>query len=178
METERSFTRKEFALLSSSSLLKKYHGYTHGIWKFPGQGPNLSCSHSRLFNPLCRAGDRTHTSPGTGATAVGFLTPCALARTPCLFLSSLPLPPPNLSAASLSFNLPIPDAWSEGLSSPCPPRSGVRLFSAVLSFCSEFPSLKLNKDTNAFQKTNYGSWLGDTSALLSQPKDGLRGHSR
>ena len=114
METERSFTRKEFALLSSSSLLKKYHGYTHGIWRFPGQGPNLSRSHSRSFKPLCRAGVRTHTSPGTGATAVGFLTPCALARTPCLcfFPPSLPPPPPNLSATSPSFK--VSPSWTRG----------------------------------------------------------------
>ena len=57
-----------------------------GIWKFLGQGLNLShsCSNARSFNPLSQARDLTHTSTVTQATAVGAQTYLAIVGTPCL----------------------------------------------------------------------------------------------
>ena len=70
--------------------LKKFHGHTCGKCKFSGQGLNVkhswnlccSGSNTRSFNPLHWAKDWTHTSAATQATAVGFLTHCAMAGTP------------------------------------------------------------------------------------------------
>ena len=55
-------------------------GHTYSIWKFLGQGLNpshshdlcSSCDNDRSFNPLRWAGDQTHASTATQATAVGF----------------------------------------------------------------------------------------------------------
>ena len=52
----------------------------HSIWKFPGQGLNLSCScnlcclcnNTGSFNPLGLAGDQTHASTVTQTAALGF----------------------------------------------------------------------------------------------------------
>ena len=44
--------------------------------------PGHSCSNTRSFNPLCQAGNRTHTSKVTWAAAVGFLTHCTRGETP------------------------------------------------------------------------------------------------
>ena len=49
-----------------------FNGCTHGIWKFPGQGLNLSCIWNYLIS-LSRA------------AAGGFLTYCATVGTPILF---------------------------------------------------------------------------------------------
>ena len=43
----------------------------HSIWKFLGQGLNLS-GNTRSFNPLCQVGDQTCTSAVTWAAAVRF----------------------------------------------------------------------------------------------------------
>ena len=59
------------------------YGHTLGIWKFQGQELNLNhscnlhCSHGNtgFFNPLCQAGDQTHTSAATSATASQILSP-------------------------------------------------------------------------------------------------------
>ena len=65
-----------------------FNGHTHGLWRFPGQGWNQSCScdlwwhKARSFNPLHQARDWTHTSTGTPATAVRFLTQGTTAGTP------------------------------------------------------------------------------------------------
>ena len=72
-----------------------FNGPTCGTWAFPVQGLNLSCScgqcrscgKARSFNPLHQAGNRTHTSAETGATAVGFLTYYATVGTPVRCLS-------------------------------------------------------------------------------------------
>ena len=61
----------------------------HGIWKFPGQGLNLShssnlccsCSNTRFFNPLSWARDQTQASTATQHAAIGFLTYCAMTGT-------------------------------------------------------------------------------------------------
>ena len=81
-----------------------FYGHTWGIWKFPGQGLNpscscdlcCSCSNPVSFNPLCQVGDRTHASAGTWAATVWFLTHCATAGTPSFrdFLNSFPLRTP------------------------------------------------------------------------------------
>ena len=63
--------------------------HTYGIWKFPGQGLNLShgydlswrCSNAGSFNPQLWAGDQTYTSVATWASAIGFLTHCIAAGT-------------------------------------------------------------------------------------------------
>ena len=54
------------------------------IWKFTGQGLNLSCScgNAGSFNLLHRAEDGTHASAATRASAVRFITRCATAGTP------------------------------------------------------------------------------------------------
>ena len=54
-----------------------FNGCTHSIWKFPGQGLNLSCSCYNMasFNPLCWARDWTRASTVTWAAAVRFLIP-------------------------------------------------------------------------------------------------------
>ena len=70
-----------------------FYGCTHGIWKIPGQGLNPSHSYKLCssynnagsFNPLYLAGDGIHISTGTQATVVGFLTHCAMVRTPHKF---------------------------------------------------------------------------------------------
>ena len=76
------------------ALTKKYvcifNGCTCSIWKFLGERLNPShscnlccnCSSAGFFNPLHQAGDQTHASPVTCATAVRFLTHCATVRTP------------------------------------------------------------------------------------------------
>ena len=66
----------------------------HIIWKFLGQGQNLShscnlcssCGNARSFNLLSWAGDWTLTSMVTLAAAVGFLSHCATVGTPCISL--------------------------------------------------------------------------------------------
>ena len=66
--------------------------HTHGIWKFLGQGLNLSpscdlchsCSNTGSFNTLCQDRYQTHTSSVTPATVVGFLIHCATAETPMI----------------------------------------------------------------------------------------------
>lgn len=45
-----------------------------------------SCSNAGSFDPLCWAGDGTHSSTGTWATTVRFLTHCTTAGTPAYFL--------------------------------------------------------------------------------------------
>ena len=46
-------------------IIFKLYGHTCGIWRFLGQGLNLSCSSGNAgsFNPLHWAGDQTSTSP-------------------------------------------------------------------------------------------------------------------
>ena len=46
--------------------------------------PSCSCGNAGSFDPLRQAGDGTHASGVTGATAVGFLTHCTTVGTPCL----------------------------------------------------------------------------------------------
>ena len=60
---------KEFHALIFSS---PPHGYTLSRWKFPNQGLNLSwsCDNTGSFNPLCQAGNWTHASTVTQATAI------------------------------------------------------------------------------------------------------------
>ena len=63
---------------------------THGMWKFPGQGLNLSSScdlcHSRSsgtsFHPLSWASNGTPASAAVWATAVISLTHCTTAGAP------------------------------------------------------------------------------------------------
>ena len=67
-----------------------FNGTTHSIWKFLGQGLNLSCSFNLYhiagsFNPLGRAGDQASASAGTGA-AGGFLMHCTKVETLFSFL--------------------------------------------------------------------------------------------
>ena len=69
------------------------NGFIHSIWKFPGQGLNPghshSCSNTNSFDPLPWAGNQTHASAGTRATAVRFFTHCTTAGTPiCRFLNN------------------------------------------------------------------------------------------
>ena len=67
-----------------------FHGCTHSIWMFLGQGLNLSCScdlhpscgNTRSFNALHRAGDGTCPSAATRAAVVRLLTHCTMAGTP------------------------------------------------------------------------------------------------
>ena len=67
-----------------------FYGHTRGIWKFPGQGLNLShsyslccsCDNAGSFYPLYQARDQTPAPQQTQATAVGFLTHCTTAGTP------------------------------------------------------------------------------------------------
>ena len=67
------------------------------MWKFLGKGLDLSCScdlycscsNARSFNLLCWAGNQTHTSVATIATAVEFLTHCPTVGTPDSSLSVL-----------------------------------------------------------------------------------------
>ena len=62
--------------------------------EFLGQGSNpihscdlcSSCGNARFFNPLHQVEDSTHPSVVTLVAAVGFLTHCAIAGTPVLFL--------------------------------------------------------------------------------------------
>ena len=78
---------------------------THGIWKFPGQGLNLSCtcdlhhscSNAGSFNPLLWARAPNHTSAVIGAAEVRFLTHCATAGIPHLpIYPVIRLPPSGL----------------------------------------------------------------------------------
>ena len=63
--------------------------FLSGLWKFLGQGLKLShscdlccnCSSARSFNPLCWAGDQTHSFT---ATWIRFLTYCTTVGTPNL----------------------------------------------------------------------------------------------
>ena len=63
-----------------------FNGCTHSIWKFPGQGLNLSCScdlccscsQAGSFNLQHWAGDWAHTPVTTQDAAVRFLTHCAM----------------------------------------------------------------------------------------------------
>ena len=65
-------------------------GCTCGIWRFLGQGLNLShscdlcrsCGNTRSFNPVCPV----HASGATQATAVIILTHCTTVGTPWVFL--------------------------------------------------------------------------------------------
>ena len=52
--------------------------------KFTGQrlNPRHSYGNAGSFNPLCWAGDQTHTSARTRGATVGFLTYCTIAGTP------------------------------------------------------------------------------------------------
>ena len=85
-----SFMRNFDAVFFSFFLSFFYNGHTPGIWKFLGQGLNLSpsCGNSRSFNPLCWAKNQTHASAVTRAAAIGFLTHCATTRTPCALFHS------------------------------------------------------------------------------------------
>ena len=62
-----------------------FYGYTHGIWKMPGQRLNPSCScnlcHSCSTGPLHWPGNQTCTFTATQAGVVGFLTYCATMET-------------------------------------------------------------------------------------------------
>ena len=60
-----------------------FYGNTHSTWKFLGQGlnPSHSCSNARSLNPL-QAGDQTHASAVTCATADVFLIHWATVETP------------------------------------------------------------------------------------------------
>ena len=68
----------------------KFYGCTQSIWRFPGQGLNLShscypyciCGNNGSFNPLCWARDRTRTAAMTWATVIAFLTHCAMVGNP------------------------------------------------------------------------------------------------
>ena len=53
-----------------------FNGHTHILWKFLGQGLNLSrsCCNTRSFNLLHWAGDGTQALPVTQAAAAGILT--------------------------------------------------------------------------------------------------------
>ena len=73
---------------------------THGKWRFPGQGLNLShscdpgysSSTTRFFNWLHQAGGQTWTSTATQATAARFLAPhCTTRGTPWYILKIIPL---------------------------------------------------------------------------------------
>ena len=81
-----------------------FNGHTHNIWKFLGQGLNLSHScdlghsygNAGSFNPWPRAGNQTRTS--TVTAIVGFLTHCTIAGTPIshsnlMLCTPLSLPP-------------------------------------------------------------------------------------
>ena len=76
--------------IAMSILFFFFNGHTHGIWKFPGQGLNLShsynqchsCSNARSFNPSCWSRDQTHASGATQAAAIRFLTQHTTAGTP------------------------------------------------------------------------------------------------
>ena len=67
-----------------------FNGCPHGIWKFLGQGLNLSlscdlycgCNNTGSFNPLHLIGDLKPTSTATRDAAFGSSTPWAVARTP------------------------------------------------------------------------------------------------
>ena len=71
-----------------------FYGHIHGIWKFLGQGLNLSqscdlhcsCSKARSVNPLHWARDQTHTSAETWAAAVRFSIHCTMVETPLSIL--------------------------------------------------------------------------------------------
>ena len=60
-----------------------FFGCAYSMWKFPGQGLNLShsynlhrsCGNTRSFKPPHWAGDRTCASAAIQTTAVRFLTP-------------------------------------------------------------------------------------------------------
>ena len=62
-----------------------FSGHTHGTWKFPGQGSNLSwscnlcysCCNARLFKPCTRPGIKLAPPQTQGRS----LTHCAIART-------------------------------------------------------------------------------------------------
>ena len=76
--------------LSVILLLFFFYGPTQGIWKFLGQGLNVSyscllhysCSNVKSFNLLCGARDQTHTSKATQAVSVGFLMNWAMVGSP------------------------------------------------------------------------------------------------
>ena len=71
-----------------------FYGCTHSIWKFLGQGLNPSpncnlhccCGNTGSCNPLHWAGNWTHTSTVTWASAVGFLTHCTATGIPSFIL--------------------------------------------------------------------------------------------
>lgn len=67
------------------------NGRICGIWNFPNQGVNQSCSYSNTgyFNSLGQARNQIHASTVTWAAAVGFLTHCITEGTPCNELLSL-----------------------------------------------------------------------------------------
>ena len=74
-------------------LFFSFDGGGHGIWKFLGQGLNVSssCSSAGSFNPLKQAKDGTCASTETRAAAVEFLTHCTTTGMPVLgFLSRIP----------------------------------------------------------------------------------------
>jgi len=80
-----------------------FYGHTHSIWKFLGQGLNLShscnlchsCSKAKYFNSLHWAWDWTHTSRATRAAVVGFCTHGATAGTPPTVCFSFLFRPPT-----------------------------------------------------------------------------------
>ena len=87
-EMQIKTTRRYRGLFSFvACFLSQFYGLIHSIWKFLGQelNPSHSCSvacSAKSFSPLHWAGDWTHTSTATQATAVRLLTPCAMAGPP------------------------------------------------------------------------------------------------
>ena len=76
---KRGKARKEFVC---------FNGCTCSIWKFPGQGPNLSHSCDlavTAWDPLTHctgARDQTHASAATRTAVVRFITQCTTAGSP------------------------------------------------------------------------------------------------
>ena len=67
-----------------------FNGHIFGIWMFPGQGLNPSCSWVRptshpwqhlILNPLCQARGQICASAAIQATAIRFLTYCVTVGT-------------------------------------------------------------------------------------------------
>ena len=89
------FKLGRFTSVFLSSFFFFFFGYSHSIWKFPGQGLNLShsyslchsCSKAESFNPLHWAGGPTHSSAVTWATAVWSLTSLCHIRNSLLLFS-------------------------------------------------------------------------------------------
>ena len=88
-----------------------FNGLTRGLWKFPGQGLNLShsCSNVKSFNALLQGGDWTHASAATRGAAVGFLNHSTTAGTPELKFCDVSPKHPN----TLTITPHISDRWSK-----------------------------------------------------------------